>query len=1269
MSEPNLYDWQLAEVIVNRRAMFVLWAIKTLFCTRKSDFLRHYQLTDDELTRLLNKLLVQGFVQQDGQEYVLTELGEKAVSYLGELQISQFAQLARETAEVDTRFAPVRAGQEAQRGQTKLFGRTAADIPTSSLPVDPEAQRGQAERPTEATLVEEPLIRQLQGLGWGYINGNPAPAPETEVPVVGLVGVPLFTERSNFREVLLEKRLRNALYKINTTEDGQQWLDEQRVEQAVEQLRRVQTTTGQLMQTNQETMDLLLKGTRVVGDAQLHDGRNVDIKYIDFEHPYDNNFLIINQFRVDLPGLRYIVPDVVLFVNGIPLVVIECKHPALTNPIEEGIRQLLRYSGQGGASSGQDDMPAAEQLFNFNHLLISTCFYQARFATIGASYEHYQEWKDPYPLTEQQLAQHLGVDAPSSQQQLVAGMLSKTNLLDLLYNFTLFRQSGNRIVKIVARYHQFRAVQKAIHRLQTGKMKQREEEEDRRGGIIWHTQGSGKSLTMVFLIRKLYAIERLKEFRIVFVTDRKDLQDQLKETIQLTGKTSHTVETIRALKPLLAPGGPSLVFAMLQKYQRRDDQEYDDVGSVEDEEAYSDEQLDKEINPSPYMLVLADEAHRSHGRELHAKLLQALPYCVQIGFTGTPIIMGDLKKTQDIFGSFIDIYTIYQSELDGATLPILYEGRVTELVISQRPQLDETYEHLVEKQPRQVREVLPKRYATSREILESSNTIETKARDMLLHYTTNILPNGFKAMVIAASRLAAVRYQDALHKAQQELVIQLRQLSPEQLALPESERVHLDENTQQLLRAHPQLAGLEQIEFAAVISHDARDREDDRIRWSDWTDTRQQEDRIRNFKKPLALMDPAGGHNLAFLCVHSMLITGFDAPIVQVIYLDRYIKNYELLQAIARVNRTYPDKTNGLVVDYVGLAAHLKEALIAYKAEDVQGALISLKDELPKLAERCRRACAIFETRGLSIQDTERCVNLLRDLEIRADFELKLKKFLESMDIVLPRPEALAYVSATQWLGLINRAAHAVYRDEQINLQHVGNKVRRLIDQHIEALNVRQLVEPISITDEDFESKLHRHTSDETNAAEMEHYARYYISQKFEQTDPAYYNTLSQRLEAILQSLQNNWTALTDELENFIHKARKPRDIDKTGLDPVTERPFLGILEEEVRKDDQRYRSKIGRGMKGEPPNDVELQELASFTRELLDLIRNEIKNIDFWRYADEQTRVRREIGIKIDKLGLVPHQRSSAVAARLISLARALHVRLLNQDMPPRLN
>ncbi|MBV9707152.1 MAG: type I restriction endonuclease subunit R [Chloroflexi bacterium] len=412
MSEPNLYDWQLAEVIVNRRAMFVLWAIKTLFCTRKSDFLGHYQITDDELTRLLNKLLVQGFVQQDGQEYVLTELGEKAVSYLGELQISQFAQLARETAEVDTRFAPVREGQEAKRGQI--------------------------ERPTEATLVEEPLIHQLQDMGWEYINGNPAPAPETEVPVVGLVGVPLFTERSSFREVLLEKRLRNALYNINTTEDGQRWLDEQRIEQAVEQLRRVQTTTGQLMQTNQETMDLLLKGTRVAGDAQLHDGRNVDIKYIDFEHPYDNNFLIINQFRVDLPGLRYIVPDIVLFVNGIPLVVIECKHPALTNPIEEGIRQLLRYSGQGGASSEQDDMPAAEQLFNFNHLLISTCFYQARFATIGASYEHYQEWKDPYPLTEHQLAQHLGVDAPSSQQQLVAGMLSKENLLDLLYNFTLF---------------------------------------------------------------------------------------------------------------------------------------------------------------------------------------------------------------------------------------------------------------------------------------------------------------------------------------------------------------------------------------------------------------------------------------------------------------------------------------------------------------------------------------------------------------------------------------------------------------------------------------------------------------------------------------------------------------------------------------------------------------------------------------------------------------------------------------------------------------
>ena len=349
--------------------------------------------------------------------------------------------------------------------------------------------------PNEYTLVEQPLIAQLKLMGWQHIAGD--------------IEVADFTERQSFREVLLAGRLRAKLRELNPGEDGQPWLDAARVSQAVSALERI--SAPKLIEANQRATELLLAGTVVDGDPARDGGKGVTVRYIDFAHPERNDFLVINQLRVDLPGgSGYIIPDAVLFVNGIPLAVIECKSPAATEPMEEAITQLLRYSNQRDWVV-QDE--GVERLFYTNQLTIALAWFQARLGTIGAQHEHYLEWKESYPVTPAALASELGVATPSSQQLLVAGVLRPAILLDLVRSFTLFQPRGSRRVKIVARYQQYRAVGKAIDRLQTGQTPSGPGTIDRRGGIIWHTQGSGKSLTMVFLVRKLRTLAALRRPR------------------------------------------------------------------------------------------------------------------------------------------------------------------------------------------------------------------------------------------------------------------------------------------------------------------------------------------------------------------------------------------------------------------------------------------------------------------------------------------------------------------------------------------------------------------------------------------------------------------------------------------------------------------------------------------------------------------------------------------------------------------------------------
>jgi type I restriction enzyme R subunit len=774
--------------------------------------------------------------------------------------------------------------------------------------------------------------------------------------------------------------------------------------------------------------------------------------------------------------------------------------------------------------------------------------------------------------------------------------------------------------------------------MQRGQPKQVQNDLNRRGGIIWHTQGSGKSYTMVFLIRFMRTLPSLQTYKVVLVTDRRDLQKQLSDTMQLVGQKPHIVEKISDLRTRLAIDGPELVFAMIQKYQDAN------PGQKADPPTELKQKWEP-INTSPHILVIVDEAHRSQSNTLNSHLDDALPNSVRIAFTGTPIMIGDeLKHTTEIFGTFIDTYTIRESEADGATLPIMYEGRRVETSIKDQKLLDQTFADMFQDYSLEEQEEIKDRYVTIAGILESEDLIAQKAKNILEHYVDVVLPDGFKAMVVGTTRRAAARYKHYLKLAQIELLAKL--------SVPDFSIIAGDEDELRFLeRARKQRERLVSLDFALVCTpeeakdpnkHDLKQELDEAVK-----DQPALDDLIEAFRKPFTVEQPK---HIAILCVQGMLLTGFDAPIAQTLYLDRFMRRHTLLQAIARVNRTYHAKKCGFVVDYIGLASFVREALNVYRSNDVQGALVNWRDELPKLHDRYLRTEAIFTSHQLTLNDTEQCVNLLRDSEIRADFTLKLKKVLSSLDIVLPRREALEYVPRIQRLSLINKLASGLYRDKQLNFNGAGEKVRHLLDEFLQTQGISISTPAIAINDPTFDTVVDQFQTDEAQAAEMEHAARDFINEHLAE-DPVYYKTLSARLNRILDDYKNNWHDLASRLRSFVQDVRKEPP-SEPGLDGRTQTPFYRVLKSEIN---------------GE--NDIEDQKrdlLIRCTLELTPLIKEEIKIPDFWRHshANDQNRLKS----RIMKLLLKYHVSSDTsllerIASHTLQVAMALHTRLIQHE------
>jgi type I restriction enzyme R subunit len=996
----------------------------------------------------------------------------------------------------------------------------------------------------ERDYVERPLLEQLAGLQWEVLDLD------------GKIQTTQQTFRESFTEVVMLPVLREQLKIINP------WLEDDQVEEVIKQLTATFPGTN-LLENNRHLHHLLMENTSVSENRKTGE-KSPTVRFIDFTHLKNNRFIAVCQFKVRILGTdNHIIPDIVLFLNGLPVVVIECKSPKAKEPIPEAIDQMLRYSEQRGAK-GEGSPP----LFYYNQFIIATCRNEAKFGTITTHHERYfYRWSDPYPRTVDELAH--GESSPNDQQRLVAGMLDRQNMLDIIRTFTLFSTSDKgELIKIVGRYQQFRAVKLAVQRLLAGKTRRE------RSGIIWHTQGSGKSLTMMFMVREMYRHPQLCTWKVVFVTDRTQLEQQLSETGQSIGFTVKEADSIRKLKELLRSDSSDLVMAMIHKFRETDLSE-----------AFP------ELNTSSNILVMTDEAHRSQYALLGANLDKAIPNSARIGYTGTPI-----DKTERVFGDYIDKYTMRQAIEDGVTLEIVYEGRTHNAEVADKSGMDKAFADVFSDYNLQQRlEILG--YGSRDAYLEAVPTIEAKAKDMVDHYLEHVFPNGYKAQVVATSREAAVRYKTAIDTVLVKAIERLQEANP----------LNID------------LDLLSNLATDVIISGNHNDLP----HLKKFSDSSKHERTIKSFKLPFDGEDEGVTGEIGIVIVNNMLLTGFDAPIEQVMYLDKVIVAHNLLQAIARVNRVSGEaKEKGFIVDYVGIGHNLKKAIDVYDEKEQQEVLDTLsfpEDELRELQADYKVVLDLLNTHGLTdLNDHDAFFDLFYDEEIRFDFMIAFKKLTRSLDLVFPAKEALEYLPTYNALTEINVLAGRHLDDQRMSMKGIPQKLRALTDAYLESKGIDQKIKPISILDEDFERNVAKRNRTKTKAAEVEHAIRHHLDVEMND-DPELQASFAAALVKIFEDFRNNWQKIYDELEKLRQRIKDAENEPTYGLHKKKQMPFFRMFQREL-----NLAAEPGPVWEGQEEERISL--LVNLTQQVFLVVERELRLIGFWESIPARNKLKAEI-------------------------------------------
>ena len=682
------------------------------------------------------------------------------------------------------------------------------------------------------------------------------------------------SERKDFGEVVLENRLKFALQRINDVSD----------EVIDEAIRKITIPQNPQMLVNNRTFHKMI--TNGVDIAAREGDRNVTKKVwlFDFEYPENNDFLAVNQFTV-IEGKDNKRPDIILFVNGLPLVIFELKSSSNENVgTTDAYNQLQTYKR------------AIPGLFTFNEFLVVSDGWNAKAGTISSNEERFMTWRTTDGTGEAKTAQ-------SQLEVLIKGMCRFDVILDLIRHFILFQDDGENIIKIMAAYHQYYAVKMAVQETKRAVATNG----DQKIGVVWHTQGSGKSLSMVFYAGEL--IQELDNPTIVVVTDRNDLDEQLFKTfgksVELLRQTPKQAENREDLRDLLRVQSGGVIFTTMQKF------------SLEDNETQM-----SALTERRNVIVIADEAHRSQygfsGRINYdngendtkygyAKYLRdALPNASYIGFTGTPIASTD-KNTQAVFGHYIDVYDMAQAVKDGATVKIYYESRIIPLSIPVDTNIDEVVEELVEGQENEFQMKAKQKWSRLEAVAGAQDRLKTMAKDIIEHYEIRQSAMFGKSMIVVMSRRIAI-----------ELYKEIIALRP---------KWHSDDDNKGVIKIVMTGSSSDPVEWQPFIGNNKR-----------------REFLARRMKDN---QDP-----LKIVIVRDMWLTGFDVPSMNTMYIDKPMKGHNLMQAIARVNRVFKDKPGGLIVDYIGIAERLKEALQEYTTDDRKQAGIDTQVAIDLMLEK-----------------------------------------------------------------------------------------------------------------------------------------------------------------------------------------------------------------------------------------------------------------------------------------------------------------------------
>ena len=914
----------------------------------------------------------------------------------------------------------------------------------------------------ENDISQRPALELLAKMGYQYLS------PEEAMEL----------RDGKTSNVLLEEVLRQQLRQLNSIRIGshsEARFSEQNIENGVVALRNVPMDGGYL-NANETVYNMLTLG-KAFEQSIDGDKKSYTMRYIDWEHPENNVFHVTEEFAVTRAGSNDTYrPDIVLFVNGIPLVVIECKRPDIKGAEEQAISQHLRNQQEDGIRS----------LYVYSALLLTVGNSFGSYATTGSPAQFWSKWHEMFINKEEEmdyrmrLQKLVEVREVTPQDEYLYNLCRPERLLELIFHFTIY-DAG---IKKLARYQQYFTVKQTVERVKTI------DAGHRNGGVVWHTQGSGKSLTMVMLAQKIAQEPSIRNPRIVLVTDRTDLDSQITKTFRKCGKEVENATTGQRLVNLLESDTDAVVTTVINKF------------------ATAIKKIRQPLT-NPNIFILIDEAHRSQYKELAVQMNRVLPNACKIAFTGTPLMKKD-KNTARTFGGIIKpVYTVKQAVDDKAVVPLLYEGRFAPQSVNEEP-LNNFFGVVCEDLTEYQTTDLKKKFSRTDSLNQTEQRIYSISIDISKHYSENWQSTGFKAMLVTRMKKVAIQYKKFLDE--------IGKVSSEVLITAPDDREG------------------EEIAYGGT----AQEVKDFWKRMMDEHGTPQkyQENLISRFKYQ---------ENPELMIVVDKLLTGFDEPKVTVMYLDRKLKDHTLLQAVARVNRTCEGKDYGYIIDYEGVLKELDDALNVYSEYDEDDrqvfydTLAPVSDKIAELPQRHSDLWDLFKMIP-NKRDLEAYAQSLRMEDRRHEFYDRLTAFSSVLQLALSTLEfhkqtdektIQRYKDDLNMFSKLRTAVQLRYSDT-IDYKKYEARIEKLINHHVESDAVKIITNLVNIFDkEDFQKEVDNVVGTAAKADTIATRTAKYINENMD-SDPAFYKKFSQLIKETIELYEQGRLTDNEYLEKMM---------------------------------------------------------------------------------------------------------------------------------------